>query len=194
MAHLLIAGLGNPGIEYQDTRHNIGFSIIDSIAEQLNFPVYSNKFSSLISSKMIGQNKITLVKPQTYMNLSGNAISKAINFYKLELENLIVIHDDLDLQFAKIKMKIGGGSGGHNGIKSLDQHLGQEYYRLRIGIGKPLFQQNVSNFVLNKFTNEEEIIIAKLINNVISKLELIIARNLPKFMNEITLEQKKYGI
>lgn len=152
MTHILLAGLGNPGEEYDNTRHNIGFEVIDAIAKHFEFPAFTTKFSSLTSSKIIGTYKITLLKPQTYMNLSGDAVSKAANFYKIIPNNIIIIHDDLDLELAKVKMKIAGGSGGHNGIKSIDQHIGVDYYRVRIGIGKPKFDKNVSSFVLSKFS------------------------------------------
>lgn len=185
MAHILIAGLGNPGADYDNTRHNVGFAIIDTIAEQFTFPNFNNKFSSLVSSKILGDNKITLIKPQTFMNLSGNALSKAIHFYKIDLDNLIVIHDDLDLVLTKVKMKIGGGSGGHNGIKSIDQHLGPDYYRLRIGIGKPYHQKDTSGFVLGKFTKEEEQIVQEMISKIIDNFELLLARDLPMLMNKM---------
>lgn len=161
MNHIIIAGLGNPGKNYENTRHNVGFMIIEQIASHFEFPVFSSKFSSLISSKTVLGNKITLVKPQTFMNLSGSAIAKILNFYKLPLENLIVIHDDLDLNLARTKMKIGGGSAGHNGLKSIDQQLGNNYYRLRIGIGRPQ-TQDVSNFVLSNFNTDEQLAINKL--------------------------------
>lgn len=185
MNHIIIAGLGNPGPAYDDTRHNVGFNIIDAIAEEFSFPNFSNKFSSLVSNKIIGPHKITLLKPQTFMNLSGNAVSKIINFYKIDLDNLIVIHDDLDLKLAKVKMKIGGGSGGHNGIKSIDQHLGPNYYRLRIGIGKPQHQKDVSNFVLNKFPKEEEKFIQEIIKNILDNFNLLIAKDLATLMNRV---------
>lgn len=194
MTHILISGLGNPGINYENTRHNIGFNVIDAIAEHLDFPVFSSKFSALISSKVIENNKVTLLKPQTFMNLSGQSLSKAMHFYKIELSDLIVVHDDLDLAFAKVKMKIGGGSGGHNGIKSIDQHLGLDYYRLRIGIGKPTNQKDVSNFVLDKFSKLEAEVIDKLINSLLDNFDLMLAKDLPKFMNEMSMEYKEYGI
>lgn len=185
MSHIIIAGLGNPGPAYDNTRHNVGFSIIDAIAEDLSFPSFSNKFSSLATNKILKNHKITLLKPQTFMNLSGDAVSKAINFYKIAPDNLIVIHDDLDLPLAKIKMKIGGGSGGHNGIKSIDQHIGQNYYRLRIGIDKPIHQKSTSSFVLNKFAKEEEIIIQKLIGKILDNFHLVVEKDLSNFMNKM---------
>jgi PTH1 family peptidyl-tRNA hydrolase len=194
MEHILIVGLGNPGLGYEDTRHNIGFRAIDKIAQYFDFPNFSAKFSAHISSKVIGQNKITLMKPQTYMNLSGQAVAKLVSFYKVPLEDLIVIHDDLDLGFAKIKMKIAGGAGGHNGIKSIDQHLGSNYYRVRIGIGKPDASYETSNFVLGKFTQGEEKVVEVLLKNLIDNIELVLAKDMPSFMNKMSLEYKKYGI
>ncbi|MCT4635528.1 MAG: aminoacyl-tRNA hydrolase [Rickettsiales bacterium] len=186
MNHIIIAGLGNPGPSYEGTRHNVGFKIIDAIAEEFSFPNFSNKFSSLTSNKILESHKITLLKPQTFMNLSGDAISKATHFYKTSPDNLVVIHDDLDLTLAKVKMKIGGGSGGHNGIKSIDQHIGPNYYRLRIGINKPIHQKNISNFVLNKFAKEEEIIIQEMIGKILENFDLIIKKDPPNFMNKMT--------
>jgi peptidyl-tRNA hydrolase, PTH1 family len=194
VSHIAIVGLGNPGEEYQNTRHNAGFDVIDNIALHHHFPVFSNKFSSFVSSKNILSCKVTLVKPQTYMNLSGNAVTKIIQFYKIPLENLIVIHDDLDLPLAKIKAKFAGGSGGHNGIKSIDQHLGASYYRLKIGIGKSNNQQDVSNFVLGKMSSQENKII-KLLGEIIAcNLNLILDKDMSMFMNKITMECKKYGL
>ncbi|MEK6734233.1 MAG: aminoacyl-tRNA hydrolase [Pseudomonadota bacterium] len=182
MNHILIIGLGNPGENYEDTRHNIGFKLTDAISEKFNFPSYSNKFSSLVSSKIINHNKITLIKPQTYMNLSGNSVSKLAHFYKIPTENIIVLHDDLDLAFLKVKMKIGGGAGGHNGIKSIDQHIGEGYYRVRIGIGKPLHSKDVSNFVLDNFSKEEQNKVQELIYLIIDNFDLMIEKNMPMFM------------
>jgi len=192
--HLLIVGLGNPGATYNGTRHNIGFDIIDKIADEFDFPQYSAKFSAEVSSKTINSTKITLLKPQTYMNLSGNAVAKALNFFKIPLENLIVLHDDLDLAFAKIKVKIGGGSGGHNGIKSIDQHLGSNYYRIRIGIGKPIAAYDVSDYVLAKFAPEERLIVEKLQQIIIANFASLISGDFTNFMNKIAMEFQKNGI
>ena len=194
MNHLLIIGLGNPGLNYNDTRHNIGFAFINVIAEYFHFPEFTTKFSAHISSQVMKNNKITLAKPQTYMNLSGQSVSRIAQFYKIPSENIIVIHDDLDLDLAKVKMKINGGSGGHNGINSIDQQLGKDYYRIRIGIGKPGINYEVSNFVLSKFTNDETKFIAILFENLIKNFELILEKNMPDLMNKISMEYKKYGI
>ncbi|MGB4191590.1 MAG: aminoacyl-tRNA hydrolase [Rickettsiales bacterium] len=194
MQHIILVGLGNPGLNYENTRHNIGFNLIDAIAEKFDFPSFSNKFASLVSSKLILNKKITLLKPQTYMNLSGEAVAKVSSFYKIDLSNIIVIHDDIDLSFAKIKMKIAGGSGGHNGIKSIDQHLSSNYYRLRIGVGKPNSMRNVGDYVLDKFTKEEEKIIEKISQLIIEHLDLVLDKNMALFMNKMAMEYQTYGL
>lgn len=194
MQHIILVGLGNPGLNYENTRHNIGFNLIDAIAEKFDFPSFSNKFASLVSSKLILNKKITLLKPQTYMNLSGEAVAKVSSFYKIDLSNIIVIHDDIDLSFAKIKMKIAGGSGGHNGIKSIDQHLSSNYYRLRIGVDKPNSMRNVGDYVLDKFTKEEEKIIEKISQLIIEHLDLVLDKNMALFMNKMAMEYQTYGL
>lgn len=194
MQHIILVGLGNPGPSYENTRHNIGFNLIDAIAKEFDFPSFSNKFASLVSSKLILNKKITLLKPQTYMNLSGEAVAKVSSFYKIDLSNIIVIHDDIDLSFAKIKMKVAGGSGGHNGIKSIDQHLSSSYYRLRIGVDKPNSMRNVSDYVLDKFTKEEEKIIEKITQLIIENLDLVLNKNMALFMNKMAMEYQAYGL
>lgn len=194
MQHIILVGLGNPGSNYENTRHNIGFNLIDAIAKEFDFPSFSNKFASLVSSKLILNKKITLLKPQTYMNLSGEAVAKVSSFYKIDLSNIIVIHDDIDLSFAKIKMKVAGGSGGHNGIKSIDQHLSSNYYRLRIGVDKPNSMRNVSDYVLDKFTKEEEKIITKITQLIIENLDLVLNKNMALFMNKMAMEYQAYGL
>lgn len=194
MEQFLIIGLGNPGIEYQDTRHNIGFNLADALATEFDIPLNTEKFSSIMGSKIIGNTKIFIAKPQNYMNLSGFAVAKIINFYKIQLQNLIVIHDDLDLDLARVKVKIGGGSGGHNGIKSIDQSLGsQEYYRVRVGIGKPPITQSVSKYVLQKFSKTEAVIIKNLEKDFTNNFELLLSKELANFMNKMSMEYKKYG-
>ena len=131
----LIVGLGNPGKEYENTRHNVGFMVADTIFKEYGFANFKDKFDGLIAEGKIEGEKVYLLKPHTFMNLSGNSVIKAANFYKILPENIIVIHDDMDLPIGKIKAKIGGGSGGHNGIKSIDAAITPNYNRIRIGIG-----------------------------------------------------------
>ena len=188
---ILLVGLGNPGDQYQNTRHNIGFTIIDTFLEAYDFPQYSNKFSSLITSKMINSTKVILLKPQTYMNLSGEALSKVCHFYKIDLDDVIVFYDDLDLEHARVKIKKNGGSGGHNGVKSLDQHLGKDYYRIRIGIGKPPIKMETSNYVLTKFTLEEQNSLDSLKKMILENFNLILEKSFTLLMNKISLKMDK---
>jgi len=149
----LIVGLGNIGTEYEDTRHNIGFIAIDKIINNLNNYTTINK--PLFKGTLFKNGDFLFLKPSTYMNLSGESVGAVKNFYKVENENIIVIHDDLDLKLGALKFKRGGGHGGHNGLKSIDSHIGNDYNRIRIGIGRPEDKSKVVDFVLGKFQAEE---------------------------------------
>lgn len=152
----LIVGLGNPGAEYRFHRHNIGFLMLDILHQAYgNTDFQKNKWQGLMAEGKIAGNKVLFIKPQTYMNLSGPAVSGPANFYKIPLDRIIVIHDDLDLHPANIRIKKGGGHGGHNGLKSIDAHLGKDYWRLRIGIGHPGIKNMVSGYVLNNIPQKE---------------------------------------
>ena len=154
---LVLVGLGNPETKYSLNRHNVGFMIIDSIAKKYSFSPFKNKFQSHIITSQLNGKPVILVKPQTFMNLSGQSVSHIKKFYKLQNKQIIVIHDDLDLNIGNIKTKIGGGSGGHNGIKSIDSHIGIDYIRLRIGIGHPGDKVLVKNYVLGDFSKIRKI-------------------------------------
>ncbi len=149
----LFVGLGNPGSQYEETRHNIGFRVIDELV---------NNFGARDISKTSFQGKLNrsantfFLKPTTYMNLSGKSLIVVKNFFKIELENIIVIHDDIDLPFGALRFKKGGGHGGHNGLKSIDSYLGKEYLRVRIGVGKPEHKSQVADYVLHSFLEDEE--------------------------------------
>lgn len=166
---ILLVGLGNPTNKYDLTRHNVGFSFVDYISKRLEFSEEKNKFDGLISDKIINNTKIFLLKPQTYMNNSGLSVAKLASFYKIPLGKIFVFHDDLDLIFATVKVKVGGGSAGHNGLKSLDVNIGNNYNRIRIGIGRNMDDYNVSDYVLSKFKPEElkelDILFAKIVDN-----------------------------
>ena len=155
----LICGLGNPGLKYVNTRHNVGFQLIDKLLVKYNFETYKKDKKKEIFKGYIGKNKCLLVKPLTFMNLSGIAIKEVLDFYKIKKNYLYVIHDDLDLKTAKIKIKVGGGNGGHNGLESIDKIIGKNYNRLRIGIDHPGSKDLVSQYVLSKFLKNEIIII-----------------------------------
>lgn len=152
----VIAGLGNPESKYESTRHNVGFLALDRLEKLLNIEINQKKFDGLFTQTIYNGSKLYLIKPLTYMNLSGRSVAEIKNYYKIEASNLIVIHDELDLLFGKIKIKIGGGTAGHNGIKSIVNSLGDNsFVRIRVGIGKPPTGQDGSSYVLSNFSRKE---------------------------------------
>lgn len=158
----LVVGLGNPGKEYENTRHNAGFMAADEIHRRYSFSPFKAKFDGLIAEGKIGNEKVYLLKPQTFMNLSGNSVVKAAFFYKILPENIIVIHDDKDLPLGKIKAKRGGSAGGHNGLKSIDSQITPNYNRIRIGVGHPEeYRMDTINFVLSKLSKDDMNILGK---------------------------------
>jgi len=163
---LSYVGLGNPGQQYLMTRHNIGFMVIDAVARSYNFPSFSKKFKSEYSEHKINNMPVGLLKPQTFMNLSGQAVQQIMAFYKLKPEQLIVIHDDLDLIPGQVKVKFGGGAGGHNGLKSIDQCIGNAYWRLRLGIGHPGERHLVTPYVLSAFPSADHDWLINLLNKI----------------------------
>ena len=184
---LVLVGLGNPEAKYKLNRHNVGFMAIDRIVENYELGPYKTKFQSHIVTKKINSTPIIFSKPQTFMNLSGQSIGNILSFYKLKCENVIVIHDDLDLNIGIVKTKIGGGSGGHNGLKSLDSIIGKNYRRLRIGIGHPGDKNLVNNYVLGDFNKNENIIINEILKNITFNLTNILKNindNLSQFLAE----------
>lgn len=151
----LIAGLGNPGARYVANRHNIGFMAVDAIAEMYRFPAFTSRHHSECSKGHVLGFDVLLVKPQTFMNRSGIAIGEIARFYKIPLSHIWVLYDELDLARGKIRIKRGGSDGGHNGIKSIDQHLGKDYGRVRLGIDRPEHKSEVTSYVLGDFSDEE---------------------------------------
>ncbi len=169
---LLLVGLGNPGAGYSANRHNIGFMLVDRIAADYDFPAFSGKFSGLVARGRIGQHEIMLLKPQNFMNNSGASVQATASFYKIPPEKIIVIHDELDLPTGKIRIKKGGGNGGHNGLKSIDAAIGADYWRVRIGIDHPGIKEKVISHVLSDFYPEELEIQEKLLASVSKNLPL----------------------
>ncbi|MBB4121480.1 aminoacyl-tRNA hydrolase [Martelella radicis] len=183
----IIAGLGNPGGQYAGNRHNIGFMAVEAIAEENGFSPWSAKFKGLISEGSIAGEKILLIKPQTFMNLSGESVGEALRFYKLSLEDLLVIYDELDLIPGKARMKTGGGSGGHNGIKSIDAHCGKDYRRLRLGIGHPGDKARVHGHVLGNFARSDSEWLEPLLEGIAKNTDLLVRGEDSQFMNRIAL-------
>jgi PTH1 family peptidyl-tRNA hydrolase len=187
----LVAGLGNPGNQYSHTRHNIGFMIIDKIIMGLSL---SNNINNKNFKSIVIKSQNTLyVKPQTFMNLSGESIVAIADYYDIPNENIIIIHDDIDLPFGAIKFKVGGGHGGHNGLRSIDSHIGKDYIRVRIGVGKPEDKKDVANFVLSNFSKEESTQLNEnLIDHAIKAINSILKSNdLTLIKSTYTLSGKK---
>lgn len=190
----LIAGLGNPGLQYQNNRHNIGFMAIDAIYQSFSFSPWSKKFQAEIANGLINDEKTLLLKPQTFMNLSGQAIGEALRFYKLDLKNLIIIYDELDLSPGEIRVKIGGGNNGHNGIKSIDAHCGIDYCRVRLGIGRPNAKELVHQYVLGNFTKSDQEWLSPLLETIAKNIPFLIKDNKSLFMNEISQTMKNKNL
>jgi PTH1 family peptidyl-tRNA hydrolase len=152
----LLVGLGNPGAEYAHHRHNIGFMAVDRIADRFRLPPWRKKFSGLVTEGDIGADRAILLKPQTYMNDSGRSVQEAAHFHKIALADIIVLHDELDIAPARLKVKTGGGNAGHNGLRSITAHLGNDYVRVRLGIGHPGAKELVHNWVLGNFAKADQ--------------------------------------
>lgn len=180
----LVVGLGNPGKKYENTRHNIGFIILDELSRKLNCNFNSSKFNALVAESLIPEGKIVLMKPLTFMNLSGSSISSFLSFYKDEEIELIIVYDELDLPFARIKFARKGSSGGHNGIKSIIDHLNsKEFNRLRIGIDKPIIKEQTASYVLGQFNSEEKKQLGFLVENAADAILYFLDHGIDESMN-----------
>lgn len=181
----IIAGLGNPGKQYENTRHNIGWQVIDKLADKHGIRVLENKFKGLIGKGMICGEKVILVKPLTYMNLSGECIGEIVNYFKIdETSELVVIADDISLDVGFIRMRKKGSAGGHNGLKSIIAHLGHEdFIRMKMGVGDKPAGYDLADYVLGHFTKEESKVLDESINNATLAIETIISEDIDKAMN-----------
>ena len=182
---ILLVGLGNPTPDSNDNRHNIGFKIIDEINQKFGLSKQKPKFKGLLTTGNISNKKVYAIKPLTFMNNSGICIRELIEYFKINVEDVIVFHDDLDIDFTKIKAKFGGSSAGHNGIASIDKFIGKEYSRVRVGIGKPDSKIEVSDFVLTNFTDEEKVKLEKVIQNVIEFMPILMDKKLDLFSSTV---------
>lgn len=183
MSTFVIAGLGNPGPTYQWTRHNAGFLFLDRLANLENLSISRKSFSGLAGEWTRKDDRLVLLKPQTFMNLSGRAVMQALQFYKLPLSNLIVVHDELDLAFGTVRFKQGGGHGGHNGLRSIKEQLGKDdFLRLRIGIGRPP-HGDTANYVLGTIPPEQMELLPRVLDGALDMLEMMLDEGLPKAMS-----------
>lgn len=183
----LLVGLGNPGPEHAQDRHNAGFMAVEQLARRHNFSNWSAKFQGLLCEGRIGTEKVLCLKPQTFMNRSGQSVGEAVRFYKLESAQVTVLYDELDLPLGKLRVKMGGGSGGHNGIKDIDRHIGQDYRRVRLGIDHPGHKDRVTGYVLSGFGKAEIGARDQLLEAVADATELLIAGDDTGFMNKVAL-------
>jgi PTH1 family peptidyl-tRNA hydrolase len=185
---LLLVGLGNPGARYARQRHNIGYMAVDAVARRYDFAPWRTRFSSLVSEGQLGTTKVLLLKPQTYMNLSGQAVAAAARFYKLPLHDVVVCHDELDLAAGKVRIKTGGGVAGHNGLRSVAEHLGtREFRRVRFGIGHPGHKSLVTGHVLGDFDPADRDWVEPLLAAFVQAAPLLAAGDDAGCMNKIAL-------
>ena len=182
---ILFVGLGNPTLDSQNNRHNIGFKIIDAINQNFGLSKQKPKFKGLLTTGNISNKKVYAIKPLTFMNSSGICIRELIEYFKIDAENVIVFHDDVDIDFGNIKAKFGGSSAGHNGITSIDKFIGKDYLRVRIGIGKPDPKISVSDYVLNNFNEEEKKQLEKITKNIIDSISILIDKKLDLFSSTV---------
>ena len=179
---ILIVGLGNPGKQYEQTRHNIGFDVIDYMANKYNIDVNREKFKGICGEGFIENKKVILLKPLTYMNLSGESLRAIMDFYKLSNEDVLVLYDDISLEVGRIRIREKGSAGGHNGIKSIIAHLGSDIFsRIKIGVGQP--KSDLVNHVLGKFSKEEREVLEETLKAVVDSVEVIIKTDTKEAMN-----------
>ena len=182
---LLLVGLGNPGPNSENNRHNIGFKIIDAINSHFKLSKQKPKFKGLLTTGNIESKKVYAIKPFTFMNNSGTAIKELIDYFKIDAKNVIVFHDDLDIDFGKVKAKVGGTSAGHNGIKSIDKFIGTDYSRVRVGIGHPKGKRRVNSHVLEDFKDDEEEKIKEITESIVKLVPTLIDKKIDLFSSKV---------
>ena len=182
---LLLVGLGNPGPNSTNNRHNIGFKIIDAINLQFKLSKQKPKFKGLLTTGNINSQKVYAIKPLTFMNNSGTAVKELIDYFKIDAKDVIVFHDDLDIDLGKVKAKFGGGSAGHNGIESIDKFIGKDYSRVRVGIGHPKNKKKVNNHVLEDFKEDEEEKIKEITDSIVESVPTLLQKKIDLFSSKV---------
>ena len=181
----LVVGLGNPGEDYARTRHNVGFLVADGLARARGVAFSTRKFGAEIAEASVGQERVWIMKPQTYMNHSGEAVGAALRFWKLSLGDLVVVHDDLELDPLRVQVKVGGGHGGHNGLKSVNAHVGgAEYVRVRVGVGRPPGRMDSADYVLGRFAKSEEKAVEECVAWAVEAARMVVELGAVKAMNQ----------
>lgn len=188
---VLLVGLGNPGPTHIRQRHNIGFMVIDEIARRLNFPNFRAKFNGEFSEANIDGQKVMLLKPQTFMNRSGISVSELVNFYKIQGQNIIVFHDELDLVAGKLRMQFAGGLAGHNGLRSMKEHMGGDFHRARLGIGHPGQKELVTGHVLGNFAPQDDWL-QPFLETTSKNIELLLQGEHAKYQNRVALDMQPW--
>ena len=188
----IFVGLGNPTPEYAATKHNVGFMLADLLKDELSAQIWREKFNALVAESFFNGEKILIIKPQTFMNLSGEAVAPIVNFYKIDVENLVVAHDDMDLPLGMIRLRPKGSGGGHHGIESIIQHIGtQNFPRIRIGVGRPPENWTVNHHVLSPFSNDDAEIISKTLDELVPAVLCIFKEGINNAMNKFNPKRKK---
>ena len=182
---LLFVGLGNPNPNNKNNRHNVGFHVIDAINQKFKLSKQKPKFKGLLTTGTIEEQKVYAIKPLTFMNSSGVCIKELAEYFKIEVKNIFVFHDDMDIDVGKVKVKFGGSSAGHNGIESIDKNIGKNYSRIRIGVGRPASNSDGADHVLNNFSNDEKQSVEDITKNIIESLSILIKKDLDLFSSKI---------
>ena len=182
---LLFVGLGNPSPDNENNRHNIGFKIIDAINQKFSLSKQKPKFKGLLTTGKIDEQKVFAIKPLTFMNSSGVCIKELIEYFKIDVKNIFVFHDDMDIDIGKVKVKFGGSNAGHNGIASIDKNIGKSYSRIRIGVGRPKKDSTGADHVLDNFSNDEKGNVEEVTKNIIESLSILINKDLDLFSSKI---------
>ena len=188
---MLFVGLGNPGSQYEKNRHNVGFMAVSRIVENHNFSPWKNKFQGSISNGLLRNQKIIILKPNTFMNLSGQSVGEVIRFYKIPSSKVIVFHDEIDFPLGKLKFKSGGGHAGHNGLRSISEHIGSDYIRIRIGVGHPGNKNAVANYVLGDFSKVEQETITQILKVISTEAPDLTLENATDFGKSISEKIQK---
>ena len=191
----LLVGLGNPGSKYQGNRHNIGFMVLDEIARRHGFSPWRRRFQGETADGTIGGDRVTLLKPLTYMDESGRAVQDAASFFKIGLPDIIVVHDEIELPASKMRVKVGGGIAGHNGLRSVSAHVGNDYRRVRVGVGHPGVKELVHSHVLNDFAKAERPWVEAMLDAIADNADLLIGGRDSQFQNKVhlALQAKGFG-
>jgi PTH1 family peptidyl-tRNA hydrolase len=182
---LLLVGLGNPNPNNTNNRHNVGFLVIDEINKKFKLSKQKPKFKGLLTTGNINEQKVYAIKPLTFMNSSGICIKELIEYFKIDVKDVFVFHDDMDIDLGKVKVKFGGSNAGHNGIESIDKNIGKNYSRIRIGIGRPQKNSTGADYVLDNFSNEEKDNMQEVVKNIIESLSILINKDLNLFSSKI---------